>query len=353
VRDDDGRKLDHATLEVLRFRAVERVEAGAHPEEVAAALGLHRKTVYGWLAKYREGGKAALAAKPVPGRPPKLTGVQLQKLYALITGVDPRQLEFEFGLWTREMVRTLIRREFAVSLSAVSVGRLLRTIGLSPQRPLHRAYQQDPAAVEQWKAQTYPAIRAEANEVGATIYFADEAGVRSDYHAGTTWAPVGRTPVVSNTGARHSVNMLSAVTAKGALRFMVHDATTTAAVFIEFCKRLLHDTDGPVFLVVDGHPAHRAAKTKQFAASTDGQLKLFFLPGYSPELNPDEWVWKNVKHDRLGKTGVTSQHDLKTKAIGALRRLQKLPKLVRAFFADPNLHYIAAQPERSTYLQSA
>jgi transposase len=295
VRDNDGRKLDHQTLEALRIRAVDQVGEGAHPEDVAAALGLHRKTVYGWLAKYREGGKDALAARPVPGRPPKLAGPQMARLYSLIAGQDPRQMQFEFALWTREMVREVIRREFGVRLSVVSVGRLLRKLGLSPQRPLHRAYQQSPEAVERWKREEYPAIRARAEADGATVWFADEAGIRPDYHAGTTWSPAGQTPEVKNTGARYSVNMISVVSAKGALRFAVYEGNTNAAVFIDFCKRLLHDSPGPVYLIVDGHPAHRATATKEFTATTEGRLKLFFLPGYSPELNPDEWVWKNVK----------------------------------------------------------
>lgn len=324
------------------MRAVEQVQAGAHPEDVAQMLGLHRKTVYGWLAKFREGGKDALKAKPVAGRPAKLSGRQIARLYALIVGQDPRQMSFEFALWTRELVRQVIRREFCVALSVVSVGRLLRTMGLSPQRPLHRAYQQSPEAVQRWKDEEFPAIRAAAKAAGATIYFADEAGIRSDYHSGTTWAPVGKTPVVRNTGARYSVNMISAVNAQGALRFTVHEGRVNAKVFIDFCKRLLHDSHGPVYLVVDGHPSHRAKITTEFVASTDGHLTLFFLPGYSPELNPDEWVWKNVKHDRIGKTGVTSQDDLKAKAVSALRRLQKLPALVRAFFKDPHLRYVIA-----------
>jgi transposase len=342
VRENDGRKLDHRTLEVLRLRAVEQVQAGAHPEDVAATLGLHRKTVYGWLAKFREGGRDALVAKPVPGRPPKLSGAQIARLYELIVGVDPAQFSFEFALWTREMVRQVIRREFRVALSVVSVGRLLRTMGLSPQRPLYRAYQQNPEAVQRWKDEQFPAIRKAAKAEGATIYFADEAGVRSDYHAGTTWAPVGRTPVVKATGARFSINMLSAVSAQGALRFMLHEGTVNATVFIDFCKRLLRDHDGPVYMVVDGHPAHRARATTDYVASTEGRLKLFLLPAYSPELNPDEWVWKNVKHDRAGKTAVTSKDDLKATVISALRRLQKLPALVRGFFADPYLRYITA-----------
>jgi transposase len=156
MRDDDGRKLDHRTLEQLRIRAVRQIQQGAHPEEVAAGLGMTRAAVYGWLAKYREGGLDALRAKPVPGRPPSLSGGQLQRIYTLVVGNDPRQLPFAFALWTRAMVRELIGREFDVRLSEVSVGRLLRKLGLSPQRPLYRAYQQNPQAVARWKAETYP-----------------------------------------------------------------------------------------------------------------------------------------------------------------------------------------------------
>jgi transposase len=240
------------------------------------------------------------------------------------------------------MVRELIRREFAVRLSEVSVGRLLRKLGLSPQRPLYRAYQQNPEAVARWKAETYPAIRAEAARVGATVCFVDEAGVRSDYHAGTTWAPVGQTPVVAATGDRFGVNLISAVTAKGALRFAAYEGSLNGPVFIDFCRRLLDDTLGPVFVVLDGHPVHRSKAVKQFAESTGGRLRLFFLPGYAPELNPDEWVWKHVKHDRIGRAGVTGPEDLKAKALAALHRLQKLPEVVRGFFRDPNLRYITA-----------
>src|SRR5919108_6372838 len=171
MRDDDGRKLDHKTLEQLRIRAVGQIEQGAHPDEVATGLGMTRAAVYSWLAKYREGGLDALRAKPVPGRPPKLQGQQLARLYGLVVGNDPRQLRFAFALWTRAMIRELIRREFHVALSEVSVGRLLRKLGLSPQRPLYRAYQQNPEAVARWRREEYPTIRAQAAQVGATIYF--------------------------------------------------------------------------------------------------------------------------------------------------------------------------------------
>jgi transposase len=227
MRDNDGRKLDHTTLEQLRIRAVHQIQQGAHPEAIAEALGMARSTVFGWMAADREGGLEALRARPVPGRRPKLSGVQLGRLYALVVGNDPRQLRFPFALWTRDMVRELIRREFQVQLSAVSVGRLLGQLGLSPQRPLHRAYEQNPERVARWKAQEYPKIRAQATKVRATIYLADEAGIRSDDHAGTTWAPVGQTPVVATTGARHQVNLISAVTPGGVLRLPPSTASWT------------------------------------------------------------------------------------------------------------------------------
>lgn len=340
MRDNDGRKLDHKTLEVLRLRAVDQIAAGAHPEELAATWGLHAKTVYGWVAKYRSGGRDALKAKPVPGRPPKLSARQLRRVYDLVVGSDPLQLQFEFALWTRDMVRELIRREFGVALSAVTVGRTLKALGLSAQKPLYRAWQADPEAVAAWKQTEYPKIAAEAKAAGATVFFADEASVRSDYHAGTTWAPVGRTPVVASTGARFSVNMISAVSAQGALRFSIIEGTLTAPKFIDFAKRLLQDAPGPVFLILDGHPVHRSKAVTAFAASTEGRLKLFRIPAYSPQLNPDEWVWKNVKHDRVGRSGVSGPDQFKALAVKALRRLQRMPHIVRGFFADPQLAYI-------------
>lgn len=340
MRDTDGRKLDQATLEVMRTRAVHQILQGeARPAEVAAALGLHRATVYGWLERYRDGGDAALRARPVPGRPRKLTAGQLRQLAALIR-LDPRDLGFEDALWTRAMVAELIWGEFGVRLSLPTTGRVLRKLGFTPQRPLHRAIEQDPAAVARWTEEQYPAIRERARAEGAAIFFADEAGIRSDYHAGTTWAPAGQTPVVEATGKRVSVNMISALTPKGALRFAVYEDTTTAAVFTSFCARLLHDAPGPVCLIVDGHPAHRARETRDFVASAGGRLSLFFLPGYSPQLNPGEWIWKNIKADRLGRAGIKNTAELIARARAALHRLQKLPRITRGFLADPDLSYI-------------
>ena len=235
-------------------------------------------------------------------------------------------------------------------LSEVRVGRLLGKLGLSRQRPLYRAYQQNPEAVARWKAETYPAIRAEAARVGATVCFTDEAGVRSDDHAGTTWAPVGRTPVVAATGDRFGINLISAIAAKGALRFAAYEGSLNGPVFIDFCRRLLQDTSGPVLVVLDGHPVHRSKAVKAFAESTKGRLRLCFLPGYAPELNPGEWVGKHVKHDRIGRAGVSGPEDLKAKALAALHRLQSCPRWSAA--SSGIRTRATSPPDQSTYLLS-
>ncbi len=342
MRVNDGRKLDHKTLEAVRLRAVDQVRSGVRPEEVAAALGMSRSAVYGWLSKQASGGRDALLAKPVPGRPSKLDAEQTRMVFDLVVGNNPDQLALDFGLWTRDLVRQLIWDRFRVRLSVSAVGRLLRRLGLTPQRPVYRAYQADPQAQERWRQVEYPAIVARAKATGAVIYFADEASVRSDYHAGTTWAPAGQTPVIDRaTGSKVSVNMVSALSPRGELRFQIVDGTMTAPKFTGFCKRLLKDAARPVILIVDNHRVHHSKAVRAWAESTDGAFTLAFLPPYSPQLNPDEWVWKNVKHDRIGKRLVTEgKQQLTAMCVGALRRLQKLPDLVKGFFHDPNLAYI-------------
>lgn len=325
-----------------RVQIVRAIESGESPDRVAAVFGVGRESVFRYWRDYRAMGLDGLKTKKTRGRPAKLSDEQLRTLYTLIVGVNPRQLSFDFGLWTRRLARDLIWREFRVRLTEASVGRILRSIGLSPQRPLYRAYQQDPEKVERWKRDEYPAIRAQAAKEGALIFFADEASVRTDYHAGTTWAPVGQTPVVETSGKRNAVKMISAVSPRGELRFHLHKGSMNRWKFIEFCKQLMSDTDKTIFLIVDGSSVHKAKEVKEFVAKTEGALKLFFLPPYSPELNPDEWVNKNVKHDRAARAVVQSVEELKGVMFSALRRLQKSPQIGRGFFADPKLAYIHA-----------
>jgi len=337
-RSNDGRKLDAKAKESLRLRAVEQILGGESPEAVAQVLGVNQRSVFRWLERYHYGGWDALRNRPKSGRPAKLTGDQLQWLSRVLRKEGPEQYRFPFALWTRAMIRSLIREQLGVRLSEVSVGRILKTLGFTPQRPLHRARQRQPELVDQWQNEAYPALQKRAKAEGAKIFFADESGIRSDYHTGTTWAEKGQTPVVESTGARFSVNMISAISPSGEMRFMAQEGSVTADVFGTFLKRLAGMTEAKIFLVVDGHPVHRAKKVQRVLAELDHQIELFFLPPYAPDLNPDELVWGHVK-GRIGRRTVTTKKELKKQAWSALRSLQKWPSKIRGFFRHPSCQY--------------
>jgi len=325
MRKTDARKLDHKTLTVVRQRAVASVQEGHSPELVAKTTGIARATMYGWLAKYRNGGWGALDARKRGGRPPKLDGRALQWIFRTVTMKNPLQLKFTYALWTAKMVGKVIADRFGVKLSKASVCRLLAQLGLTPQRPVWRAYQQKPEEVQRWLKQEYPKIRSLARREKAQIFFGDEAGVRSDHHAGTTWAVQGKTPVVSSTGARFGLNMISAVSAQGEFRFMVIRGRVGAARFIEFIKRLVHGSDRKIFLIVDGHPSHKARKVAAFIESKPmkKRFRLFFLPPYSPELNPDERVWNDLKNNAIGRHTITSPKQLHRAVVSHLRLINQ------------------------------
>ncbi len=341
TKKQDGRKLDHKTLEAIRIRAVRQVQAGESPEVVIKALGFTRACIYAWLSKYQCGGWDALKAKRLFGRPRKLNDRQIKWIYKAIVGKNPLQLKFAFALWTRPMIRELILRKFKIKLSEVTVGRLLRQLGLSCQKPLVKAFQQNKTLVKKWIKEEYPGIQALADKNGAQIYFEDESGVRSDYHSGRTWAPIGETPVIRATGARFGLNMISAVSAKGQMRFMVVKGTVNAKKFCEFLKRLICNTNQPVYLIVDGHPTHKAIMVKKYLESVKDKLRLFFLPPYSPELNPDEFVWNDLKNHGVGRMTVAGPDDLQRKVLSHMKGLQKNPSKVQSFFQAPTTRYAA------------
>ena len=339
---DDARKLDHATLEAMRIRAVRSVQAGERPDVVARSLRISGRTIYGWLAQYRQGGWGALKAKPLFGRPRKLDARAMRWIYNTITQKSPMQLKFAFALWTRDMVAKLIKDKFGIVLSANSVGRLLAQLGITCQKPLHRAQERDGALVEQWLKKEYPRIRALAQRERAEIFFGDAAHMRSDHHSGRTWGKKGETPVVETTGARHGMSLISAITARGHMRFMIKEkGGVNATVFIEFLKRMTVGAKRPIFLIVDRGPAHIAKKTKTFVASLNGKLRLFYLPPYSPDRNPDELVWKHLKADTVGRMAITDKADFKIKVRASMRQLQNDPEKIRSFYQKPSLKYAA------------
>jgi len=335
----DARTLTQEALSDLRRRGVASVQNGQSPDEVAEVMGVSRAAVFSWLAMYRSGGWDALTARKRGGRPKKLNGKQMAWIYRTIATQSPLQMRFTFALWTLDMVRIVIRRQFNIQLSRSSVGRLMDQLGLSAQRPLWRAYQQNPKAVAEWIKKEYPGICAEAKRRRALVFFGDEAGVRSDAHSGTTWAPKGKTPVVSTTGARFGMNLISAISRTGQMHFAVVEGRVNAEVFIEFLKRLIHNRRRPVFLIVDGHPSHKAAKVKRYVESVEDRLSLFFLPPYSPELNPDELVWNDLKTHILGRKAITGPDQMRKVVVSRLRWMKKTPSHVISFFHAPETKY--------------
>ncbi len=212
--------------------------------------------------------------------------------------------------------------------------------GLTPQKPLMRAYQRDPEAIEAWKQTTYPRLAARAKRAGAEIYFRDEFGFRADAVQGKTWGVRGRTPVVEVPGPRKSVSAASAVSAKGAFWFVTYKGGMTAELFVGLLKHVMRGRRKPLFLVLDSLPAHKAKMVRDYVASTNGKLELHFLPGYAPELNPDELVWNYVKRTGTAKSPLASGESLQGRIEADLQAVQDDPALVRSFFRAPTVAYI-------------
>ena len=339
----DGRTLDHATLEEFRRLALRRVREGEKPADVVKSLGMSRTSVYRWLkaASGRGKGERALASRPATGRPTKLSAVQQRQVFRWINGRDPRQYGLDFGLWTRQIAATLIEQKFGVTLGLTAVGRLLARLGLTPQKPLQRAYQRDPAAIERWQRDTYPGIAAAARQSGAEIYFWDESGFRADTVHGKTWARKGQTPVVQRPGRRQSISAASAVNAKGGFWFATYEGALTAELFIELLKAMMRGRKQSLHLVVDGLPAHKKANVREYIASTKGRLSMHVLPGYAPDLNPDELVWSHVKRTGVARNPLRAGEKLGLRVEQQLHSVQKNRRLVRSFFEAPSVAYIS------------
>src|SRR6195952_3324298 len=255
----DGRKFDHQTLEAIRRMAVERVREGEAASSVIAAYGFSRTTIYKWLAAAATPGLGMKAprSRPATGRPRTLSPRQERQVFRWINGRDPRQYGLDFGLWTRSLVADLIERKFAIRLGVTAVGGLLAKLGLTPQKPLQRAYQRDPEAIEKWQRETFPAIARQAKASGGEVYFWDESGFRADTVHGKTWGVKGQTPVVERPGQRQSISAASAVNARGGFWYCTYQGGLNAEAFISLLRRMMRRRSKPVHLVLDGLPAHK------------------------------------------------------------------------------------------------
>ena len=335
-----------AAQAALRNRAVRAVLDGMTQAEAARVFGVHHNAVNRWIKRYREGGLQGLAEQRRgrrPGEQAALTEPQQQELIALVRESTPDQLSLAGFLWTRDAVAELIAQRYGRWLARTTVGGYLRGWGFSPQRPQHRALEQNPAAVRRWLTTDYPAIRAQARREGGVVLWLDEMGVRSDAAAGRSWAPVGQTPVIKRTGKRFRVNMISAISNAGRLRFRLFVGSFNGPVFIDFLGRLLRDCGGQkVHLIVDGHPVHRAKLVGAWVGRHAERIELHVLPGYSPELNPVELLNHDVKANAAGRRRPRSASELRDELRGYLRRRQRQPQVLVRFFNHPTTRYAAA-----------
>jgi len=336
----DGRTLSHQASETIRILACRRVHEGHKPSDVIASFGLCRTSIYRWLRAQRQGGEEALLSTKGTGRRPRLTNKQKQQVRRWICGKDPRQYGFDFGLWTRLIVADLIEQRMGITMSLTSVGRLLAQLQITPQKPLRRAYERDPEAIELWKTDTYPKLRIRATERGADIFFLDEAGIRSDAPLGRTWGQRGKTPVVATSGQRQSANAVSAVNAHGAFWYNVYTGHLNATAFITFLRQFMRGRRQRVFLVVDRHPAHIAHCVADYVQSLKGRLELHFLPGYAPDLNPDEFVWNYIRTTGVSKKPLRKNESLRSRLQSDLAAIKQDRGLVCSFFHAATVAYL-------------
>ncbi len=343
----DTRRLSPGAQEELRRRAVTAVvDEGATRTEVERLLGIPRQTIGKWVQAYRAGGEEALVSKRrgrAPGSGSKLLPRQEAQIALLLRDRRPEQLKLPFYLWTRDAVVELIERRFGVQVSRWTAGRYLKRWGFTPQKPLRRAREQNPVAVARWLREEYPQIRREAKREGALIFWGDEMGLRSDHTTGRSFSPKGQTPVIPGTGQRFSCNVISAITNQGALFFMAFRESFTVAVFLRFLRRLIRQQKGrKIYLIVDGHPVHRAKLVQAWMHKHAEEIRLIRLPSYSPELNPDEMLNQDVKSNAVGRQRPATLVDLMQSVRSYLRRRQRQPHIVRRYFHEKHVRYAAA-----------
>ena len=341
----DARSLSAEAQEDLRRRVVKSVQKGVSQSEAARIFAVARPTVNRWMQLVeREGSRALQARRRGRPRQSRLAPHQAGTTVRMILSGCPDQLSLPFALWTREAVQQLLSRKFDVQVSVWTVGRYLRAWGLTPQKPVRRAYEQDPVAVRKWLEEEYPAIRAQARQWKAQIHWLDEMGLRSDHQAGRSYGRRGQTPVVFGTGQRFRCNMISSITNRGRLSFMIFRQRFTARVFLDFLNRLLRQTRKTrrkIFLIVDGHPVHKSRSVRRWLAEHAEQIRIFCLPSYSPELNPDELLNQDVKANALGRVRPVNVQEMMGNVRSYLRTTQARPKLVKRYFRERHVQYAA------------
>lgn len=325
------------------MRVVRALRGGMKKSHAARNFGVSRTSIDTWLQKVELGNINSLKSQKRGPKPHcRLAGHEAATAVKLITDRCPDQLKLPFVLWTRAAVREMLANRFGIEVSVWTVGRYLKRWGFSPQKPLRRAYERDPVAVKRWLAETYPTIVKCAKRENAEIHWGDEMGMRSDDQAGRSYGRIGQTPVVEKTGKRFSCNMISTITNQGRLAFMIFKERFTAEVLIKFLRRLVRHSGRKVFLILDGHPVHRSRKVARWLTDHATEIELHFLPSYSPELNPDEYLNNDVKANAVGRQRPRRQSEMMATVRSYLYSTQRQPYVVKRFFKAKPVTYAAA-----------
>ncbi|MFD8497745.1 IS630 family transposase [Amycolatopsis sp. NPDC059657] len=339
-----AKRLSPSSQEDLRRRVVAAVESGLTQEAAAESFGVGLRSVSRWVNAFRGKGNRGLSARKRGRRAGEQKALDTRaqaRVRRAVLGRYPDQLQLVGLVWTRGLVAQLVKDWFGLELSRQTIGKYLRSWGLSPQKPIRVAYEKNPEAVQLWLDERYPAIAARAKQENAVVLWLDQTGLRSDASVAATWAPVGQTPAVPKTGRRFTVNAMAAISNKGELYFTVFEGGFNVGVMITFLDRLVRQLDRKVHLIVDGHPSHRAKVLKAWLAERAERIEMHFLPGYSPELNPVELLNGDLKRHVTATTTPRSKAELAAGARTHLRRRQNQPDRVKGFFGKEEVRYAA------------
>lgn len=341
----DTRRLSPDAQEEIRRRVVHAVLVEKLKQAVAAKMfGVSRMSINNWLKRAKSGEADPLASAPRgrrPGTGRSLAPWQASKISRLLRGGPPNQLKLPFYLWTREAVQALIRTEFGIELALTTVGNYLSRWGLTVQKPAVRAYERNEESVRRWLEVEYPALAVRAKAEGALIWWGDEAGLQSRHVAGRSYGVRGRTPVIKATGRYFKCNMISAITNRGELAFMLYECKFNAEVFREFMGQLILESPKKVFLILDNLKVHKAKALQPWLEENKSKIELFFLPSYSPDLNPTEILNQDVKTNSLGKRRARNETELKANTTEHLKARRAQPSVVASFFRESHVRYAA------------
>jgi transposase len=341
---EDFRTIAEASRFTIRKRAIKLINAGKKKSEVAALFGVKNGTITDWVKSYKAFGYNGLKSKKkgVKSEDKKLISVAQEKaIQLMIIDKMPDQLKLDYALWTRKAVKELVYREFGIVLAINTMGDYLRKWGFTPQKPKKKAYEQCSKKVQKWLDEEYPEIKKRAKLESAEIQWADETGVRNNCQHGRSYAPKGKTPTKLSMSKRFSVNMISTVTNQGKVQFMIYSENMNSDKFIEFLQQLTKNSTQKIFLILDNLRVHHSHIVKDWAKENKEKIELFFLPAYSPEKNPDEYLNCDLKQGLSAKPAPKNQEKLKENLENHMIMLTQNPDRVQKYFNHKDIQYAA------------